>query len=318
MIRIKWKRQKDLVRQWFPQYVRMKNEENLISWNLGKHASDTRLLAFLARHATDFAPPPSCSIQAMPGTRPLQTTSRLVSLIKSAIWIPEVQDLLSTSRPDVFSSFILSNHSLDGPLLAESEEGKSLRLSMVKRSMLRNLPLAVAKEYTDYYFEMVKNRKMSAQVLTEAMESIMAAPSTDYKDVLQLVDLELDENLLEALLVKIFSIDSPWHVLGSMFTAEAIEHRPARMLASLLGHIQKHVHQDTVVDALELLLQEPRRQSVGVQLKKAIIRCLFDARSEKAKQLLINEWNSMDIHKDVRYVMVKLCVAAILNEERRK
>jgi len=139
------------------------------------------------------------------------------------------------------------------------------------------------------------------------MQNYVASPSTNHATVLEAFEGEMDEVLKEALMVKIFSLDSPWLVLGYLLSMPVIRKNDQRITSSLLSHIGKHVHVDKVVQVLGLLLTKHRRKELGFQLHKAILRMLFEARTSESIRVLKNE-SLEDLHKDIRHLIVEKCM----------
>lgn len=66
-----------------------------------------------------------------------------------------------------------------------------------------------------------------------------------------------------------------------------------------------------VVDLLEMILSETRRKLLGVNLLKAIVRMLFENRTDKAEKLLQAEWERSDTILDIRLIFVVSAIEAV-------
>jgi hypothetical protein len=282
---------------------------------------DSSLLPFLVRYAVGCEPPKTISgFKVKPAERVSRLcsfTRELIEMTDSAVHEQGIFCTLIDVRPDVLARLILKHKdggsSIEGTFCRKGSMGlTTLLYSYISASQVQSFPSAVARLYAACALERSRNVSLTIKDRTLAMERFITCPSTSSSNILDaLRDDTLEVPLIEAVTLRIFELDSPWHVLAHLLSVPVLEQKGQRTTASLLAHVPKHVQVNLVVKTLGLLLDHSRRRVLTVT---EIIRMLFDAGTDEAKELLKTEWER-DIHIDVRHALLISCLRAAVSKD---
>lgn len=230
----------------------------------------------------------------------------IISTSTSALSQPDVQNIVFQHRPDVLLHYHETNKTMD-----------CIGLIYHSTSAIKvdNFPPTLAKLYASYAYRLSLDESLDIKTRTLAIERFTTCPITNNADVLSvLADQTLEPLFVEAITLRIFTLDSPWHILAHLLSAEVLHKRRQSTTASLLAHVEKHVPIYQTIQCLELLLAPSRRNVLGITLHKAILRMLFRTKTSKSKELLQSEWDNI-LHKDVRHEFIILCLQAVLTSQ---
>jgi len=241
--------------------------------------------------------------------------NKLLTITSSALIHSHVQQIVFQYRPDVLLRYQKIGK-LQG-VFQEKEKSNMDCITLLYHNThavkLENFPPKLAKLYSSYAYQLSLDDSLNIKKRILAMERFATCPTTNNSNILSvLADETLEPPFVEAITLRIFSLDSPWHVLAHLLSAEALCKRRQNTTASLLAHVEKHVPIHQTIKCLELLLAPSRRDVLGFSLHKAILRMLFGTNTFKSKELLQSEWENNDIPKDVRYEFIILCLRAVV------
>jgi hypothetical protein len=236
----------------------------------------------------------------------------LLAMSTSALAMKDVCDILLRSREDAFIRYS-DVCTLRGPFscFAEHDSFDSMLFENVEVEALVSCSAAICRRYAHFALKEATNPRNHLRTKMNAIKMFVGAPTTQHSDVLLALQSDLEEAIREVLINRVFSLDSPWHILGFLLSQSAIEKNDQRVTAILLGYVAQHVHVSKVVRVLEVLLKHPRRKKLSFQLHKAVVRMLFDARTSDAMRLLRVEWES-ELPVGVRNLVVEKCMEATL------
>jgi hypothetical protein len=98
-------------------------------------------------------------------------------------------------------------------------------------------------------------------------------PTTQHSDVLEDLQRDLEDAAREALINRVFYLDSRWNIVGFLLSQSVIEKNDQRVTATLLGYVAQHVHFSKVVKMIAIFLKNPRRKKLSFQLHKQSSEC---------------------------------------------
>jgi hypothetical protein len=238
----------------------------------------------------------------------------LLNMSPSALVLGVVHGFLVASREDVLVQCLKSFESFEGleaPFDDECASADTLLFESFQPKALVSCPATICRRYASFALKNATNRRNDLGDRVDAIKRFMDTPTTQHSDVLLALQSDLEDAVREVLINRVFSLDSPWHILGFLLSQGAIEKTDQRVTAALLGYVAKHVHVSKVVRVVEILLSYPRRRKLSFQLHKAVVRMLFDAKTDHAQRLLRSEWKSK-LPLSVRNLMVEKCMQQVL------
>lgn len=312
---------RDVVEAWLPRWKDIYTKKDRRKWDMDV---DSRVASFVHSCCTRT---PGCEPKswrlAMSKTDEVQRecglARELLEMSSSALLLDHVRDTLFERRQDVLLHYLGAHSELDGVFKSNHEEQKEsideVLFARVKEQQLLGCAAAVSRRYAQYALTRATTSRTDLRSRIEAIGEFMSTPSTQPADVLAALQSDLGEAVREALINRVFSLDSPWHILGFLLSQKAIEKNDQRITSALLGYVARHVPLDKVVLVVGHLLKKSRRKKLGFQLHKASIRMLFDANTDVATELLRKEWN-YDLHESVRSLLIQKCIERVVNYER--
>ncbi|KAL7573568.1 hypothetical protein ACA910_008705 [Epithemia clementina (nom. ined.)] len=319
-----------LVDKWYNPWCKMILEQGRRDWNAVPNRDTVRFMSFLARNGMGCEPP-SCrfvfegkadsSNRAVVLARELANRRAilardLLAMSPSAVVKQEVKDALESDRQDLAEKF------LDSPLFNKGPFAKDIKMtnqeflySWLRPSSLSQFPPAISRQYANFALSRASDPNMDVSGRVMAIENFVNSPSTNHREAMHALQNDgIDNPTREAIIVKVFSLDSPWHVVSFLLNSSLKHKEQQRMTASLLSHVAKHVQVDKVVGLLAMLHAENRRSRLGMQLRKAIVRMLFDNQTQESHRLLQTEWDlNHSKFIEIRHIILGKCIEAVLN-----
>jgi len=306
------------VELWFSHWRTAYLESGSYLW---ENPVDNRLQHFLLLHANKGCEPdawhPTMSRKSGRRERECGMARELLGISPSALLLKDVREVLFKRRQDVLRRYVTEDPNLTGVFSGidkSYETIQELLFHMLDNETLFSCHSDISRRYALYARTEASNSRCDLKSRIVAISKFMSAPSTQHADVLAALQSNLDSAVRESLINGVFALDSPWHILGFLLSQKAIEKNDQRITSSLLRYVAQHVHVDTVVRVVGLLLKNPRRKKLSFQLHKATVRMLFDAKTPEASQLLRAEWAN-DLSEGVRSMMAETCVHSVADGE---
>ncbi|CAB9517488.1 expressed unknown protein [Seminavis robusta] len=244
--------------------------------------------------------------------REAEMAKELLDISTSALFLDCVQKVLFTRRQDVLARYLKEEVDPKGVFRGSEEQSLSENLfTAMDNIALLSCNSSVSKWYAKFALDKAGTSRADLESRVQAIHKFMSSPSTQHADVLAALQGDLDDAVREALINRVFSLDSPWHILGHLLSRKAIEKNDQRVTAALLGYVARHVHVDKVVRVVGLLLGKRRRKKLSFQLHKGAIRMLFDAGTPEAMALLRKEWDN-ELSDGVRALVIEKCMEAVV------
>jgi len=283
------------------------------SWNKG----NSRIFRFLLQYNIELPREPRSRDLVRPDLeeRSVLFASTALKMTSSAILLNSVWSTIVNNRPDILMQYC-KDGAINGTFL-EDKSSNALSLLYDRLPSISDIfPPDLSQAYASYAYALSRDQGKDLETRVTAIERFAITCTTKNSEILAaLTNPNLEAPLVEAITLKIFALDAPWHTLAHLLSIEALKSRKQSWTASLLAHVSKHIAPNQIVDSLALLLHPSRRDALGIVLQKAIVRMLFDTNTEKAKELLLCEWERSDTHVDVRHVILTLCLQCVVEKD---
>ena len=204
----------------------------------------SRARHFIAKYS-ETCEPPKCTHMADKALPKLILAREMIGLSPSAIWTNEIKDILLNEREDVFARLFETDSIMNGPFAGKTKSFARLLYDFLSSSSLNSIPPALTMKYAETALTIANSEDNGISEKVIAIEKFCTSPSTGHMDVMRALETDLLDPLREAIIIKSFSLDAPWHVVSFLLKTSLVDKKKQRMCSKLLTHIQKFCNVDT-------------------------------------------------------------------------